>query len=134
MPRILVAGDSLVKYTRQYLPKYLPREFSGTVVTESGVKIGGIEPLIKNVVSNYDILVLHVGTVNIIDFESVQSCVGGLRRLLCSIQENHPGVFIIVSSIIQSFRRTFRDCLKTSQVSRKSLKSTWDTAALVMWP
>ncbi|XP_072145309.1 uncharacterized protein [Dermacentor andersoni] len=96
MTRVLVAGDSMVKYADQYFPSR--RSLSVSVAAHRGVRIEHLLSMIADKLAGFDVVIVHVGTNNAVD--SVSVCMDRYRQLAQGIIERNPMVHVAFSAIL----------------------------------
>ncbi|XP_050030060.1 uncharacterized protein [Dermacentor andersoni] len=96
MTRVLVAGDSMVKYADQYFPSR--RSLSVSVAAHRGIRIEHLLSMIADKLAGFDVVIVHVGTNNTVD--SVSVCMDKYRQLAQGIIERNPMVHVAFSAIL----------------------------------
>ncbi|XP_075738923.1 uncharacterized protein LOC142784443 [Rhipicephalus microplus] len=96
MTRVLVAGDSMVKYVDQYFPSR--RGLSVSVAAHRGIRIEHLLSMIADKLASFDVVIVHVGTNNTVD--SVNMCMDKYRQLAQGIIESNPMLHVAFSAIL----------------------------------
>ncbi|KAM7294444.1 uncharacterized protein LOC120844187 [Ixodes scapularis] len=104
MPRVLVAGDSMVKYLPQYFP--LNSRLAVEVAAFSGIRIEHLFSQVSERLPDFDVVILHVGTNN--SHISASVYIDKYRRLAAQICERNPMMQIAFSAVLP--RRENRFC------------------------
>lgn len=97
MSRVLVAGDSMVKYAAQYFPSR--QGLSVKVSAHPGTRIELLLSKIADEVAGFDVVIVHVGTNNVGD-GSVSVYRDKYRQLAQGIVERNPTAHVAFSAIL----------------------------------
>nr|XP_037280976.1 uncharacterized protein LOC119174247 isoform X1 [Rhipicephalus microplus] len=104
MTRVLVAGDSMVKYVDQYFPSR--RGLSVSVAAHRGIRIEHLLSIIADKLASCDVVIVHVGTNNTVD--SVNMCMDKYRQLAQGIIESNPTLHVAFSAILPRGQNRYR--------------------------
>ncbi|XP_037274972.1 uncharacterized protein LOC119167570 isoform X1 [Rhipicephalus microplus] len=104
MTRVLVAGDSMVKYVDQYFPSR--RGLSVSVAAHRGIRIEHLHSMIADKLASFDVVIVHVGTNNTVD--SVNMCMDKYRQLAQGIIESNPTLHVAFSAILPRGQNRYR--------------------------
>lgn len=96
MTRVLVTGDSMVKYVDQYAPSR--RGLSVSVAAHRGIRIEHLHSMIADKLASFDVVIVHVSTNNTVD--SVNMCMDKYRELAQGIIESNPMLHVAFSAIL----------------------------------
>ncbi|KAH8036244.1 hypothetical protein HPB51_021488 [Rhipicephalus microplus] len=107
MTRVLVAGDSMVKYVDQYFPTR--RGLSVSVAAHRGIRIEHLLSMIAAKLASFDVVIVHVVTNNTVD--SVNMCMDKYRQLAQGIIESNPTLHVTFSAILPRGQNRYREGL-----------------------
>ncbi|XP_077541164.1 uncharacterized protein LOC144153388 [Haemaphysalis longicornis] len=97
MARVLVVGDSMVKYVEQYFPSR--QGLAVKVSAHRGCRIERLLSKIADEVAGFDVVIVHVGTNNV-DDGSVSVYRHKYHRLAQGILERNPTAHVAFSAIL----------------------------------
>ncbi|XP_078690047.1 uncharacterized protein LOC144921188 [Branchiostoma floridae x Branchiostoma belcheri] len=101
---VVIFSDSMAKYTQQYLWSH---EFSYCVVAQRGAQIHDVTDNVKEFDnSTAAVIVLHVGTNNLCNKQTLDQNVQEYHELLQAVVSRFPNAGILVSGILPRFDST----------------------------
>ncbi|XP_037285781.1 uncharacterized protein LOC119178659 isoform X3 [Rhipicephalus microplus] len=112
MTRVLVAGDSMVKYVDQYFPSR--RGLSVSVAPHREIRIEHLLSMIADKLASFDVVIVHVGMNNTVD--SVNMCMDEYRQLAQGIIESNPTLHVAFSAILSRGQNRYREGEQLSDV------------------
>nr|XP_037269777.1 uncharacterized protein LOC119161426 [Rhipicephalus microplus] len=112
MTRVLVAGDSMVKYVDQNFPSR--RGLSVSVAAHREIRIEHLLSMIADKLASFDVVIVHVGTNNTVD--SVNMCMDKHRQLAQRIIESNPTLHVAFSAILPRGQNRYREGEQLSNV------------------
>ncbi|KAH8026432.1 hypothetical protein HPB51_020416 [Rhipicephalus microplus] len=112
MTRVLVAGNSMVKYVYQYFPSR--RGLSVSVAAHKVIRIEHLLSMIADKLASFDVVIVHVGTNNTVD--SVNMCMDKYRQLAQGIIESNPMLLVAFSAILPRGQNWYREGEQLSDV------------------
>ncbi|XP_019628806.1 PREDICTED: uncharacterized protein LOC109473387 [Branchiostoma belcheri] len=127
--KVVIFSDSLAKYTQQYLSSH---EFSYRVVAQRGAQIHDVTHNVKEFSASdldnptNDVVVLHVGTNNLCNNQTLDQNIQDYEELLQSAVNRFPNAGILVSGILPRFdSKVLNDAAKMYNILLAQLSHTF---------